>query len=136
MKRKSKKVLTDKQIASAQRKRIMAMRASISRDGSDKIDPDAIMKAVCEVLLKPCIYCGVVIDFDNVSADHKKSLAHGGTSSLDNIEFQICKSCNRVKGAFDSDVFLKLLNYADSLGVKKELMTRLKTGIMIFGRRH
>jgi HNH endonuclease len=111
------------------------MKTSICRDGSEPIDLKKIEQAVLEVLLKPCIYCGVIIDFNNVSADHKKSLAHGGTSDLDNIEFQICKSCNRVKGSFDSDVFGKLLAYADELGIKKDLMLRLKTGIMIWGKK-
>jgi hypothetical protein len=108
------------------RKRVYSLRGSISRDGSDKLDIQAIEAEVKKVLGKPCIYCAEKLSISNVSGDHRVSLKNGGTSTLDNIEFQICKGCNAGKSEFDADAFKALMTVAKQFGIAKKLLTKLK----------
>jgi hypothetical protein len=61
-----------------------------------------------------------------VSGDHRVSLKNGGTSTLDNIEFQICKGCNAGKSEFDANAFKALMTVAKQFGIAKKLLAKLK----------
>lgn len=110
-------------------------RNRVPRLGEEKIPAHVIELEVVKALGKPCIYCGIEITLANGSCDHRISVYNGGIATIDNLEFQICKACNHCKGAFNHDIFIKLLNYAEILGIKKELMTRLKRGNLTFGKK-
>lgn len=51
-----------------------------------------------------CRYCAVPLDIWNTSVDHKRSVARGGSDSIDNMQI-ICWQCNAEKGDRDADEF-------------------------------
>src|ERR1700693_23574 len=133
--RKSKKKIVAKKTklgktctdSPAFKKRVYSLRTSISRDGSVKPEVADVAEAVKKALGKACIYCWTELSVDNISADHRRSLKHGGTSDLGNINFEICQKCNAAKGSFDEDCFMDLIKVANKHGATKDLLARLKS---------
>jgi 5-methylcytosine-specific restriction endonuclease McrA len=134
VKRKTKKKAKPITDAQALRKRVYSLRGSISRDGSAKLEILEIENAVKQVLGKLCIYCESELSIDNVSGDHRVSLKNGGSSTLENIEFQICKGCNAGKSEFDADAFKALMAVANKYGITKKLLAKLKYSNFQFKR--
>ena len=105
------------------------------RTKEPKIPIDDIEQRILQVLGKNCLYCSSLLSIENLSADHKISIFNGGKTTLDNLEFQICRSCNSSKGNFNEDSFLILINCAKELGIANELLSKLRRSNTVFGRR-
>lgn len=101
------------------------LRGTINSRHDIKITSDDVEKKLKETLGKNCIYCNSELTLKVISCDHKISILHGGTNNLGNLEFQICKRCNRSKGQFDVDFFTELMILSEKYKEKKILLARL-----------
>lgn len=59
-----------------------------------------------------CCYCPCKLTLKRITADHKESLASGGSWNLANLAF-CCQSCNWQKGRLSTLEFRRLLKFCD-----------------------
>jgi hypothetical protein len=56
-----------------------------------------------------CMYCRAGMTIENVSLDHSIPITRGGANDFSNISF-ICKGCNKSKGDFTKDEYVRILS--------------------------
>lgn len=69
-----------------------------------------------------CCYCGRTLERkgpSGVSFDHTIALSRGGTHGLENMTF-VCKVCNKMKGNWSADFYIKLVEFLAEHGMLKE----------------
>jgi len=98
------------------------------------ITKEKARKLVNNALGKNCIYCNIILDIDNWSADHKVSILNGGLSTPKNLRI-ICKSCNRAKAEFNEDSFKAILKVANKFNILELLLKKLRRATLMFGRK-
>jgi hypothetical protein len=55
--------------------------------------------------LKPCMWCGIHLEFDAATIEHIKPDSHGGPLALSNSGVA-CNSCNQKRGTRSPEIFL------------------------------
>lgn len=65
-------------------------------------------KAIYQKTNGHCAYCGSVLPYKSMQADHIVPLRRGGEDTLDNM-LPACRSCNHYKSSMDLEGFRKSL---------------------------
>jgi len=82
-----------------------------------------------------CIYCGNLVNWHDLSIDHKIPRSRGGADSADNLVF-VDKNCNLSKGSLTDAEFTVLLQFLEAHPMMKTIvLTRLRAAGLIFSRR-
>lgn len=81
-------------------KLITAALSPIQTDGVRRFVTNDDVQVKCELT-------GRVIKFSDVVLDHKVSVKHGGSGSIENVQF-VCEEINRMKGTMDQDEFIRV----------------------------
>jgi len=87
---------------------------------------------------KKCSYCDEELTLEEMSIDHRLSKERHPNPKYMNDEYNlhiVHKSCNRMKGNFHHDEFLRLLNvFSDNQEAASILRARLRAATAIYGR--
>ena len=73
-------------------------------------------------LFRSCCYCGRALERkgpSGVSFDHTIALSRGGTHGLENMTF-CCRTCQRCKGNWSVDFYVKMVEFLAKHGMLKE----------------
>ena len=69
-----------------------------------------------------CCYCGRTLERkgpSGVSFDHTIALSRGGMHGLENMTF-CCRTCQRCKGNWSADFYIKMIEFLTEHGMLKE----------------
>jgi 5-methylcytosine-specific restriction endonuclease McrA len=118
-----------------------AWKASCYRSSLIKVSSkeEAATKKELEDMLiksnKTCYYCAKELTQENISLDHKKPLARGGSSKIANLVL-CCKDCNMTKGSLNGNEYKQLLKCVSKWEDEGQyLLGRLKGSNRFFIRR-
>lgn len=91
-----------------------------------------------KAVISGCLYCSEPLTLEEMSIDHRLAKErHKEPKYMNSIEnlHVVHKQCNRMKGNFNHDEFVRLLNtFSDNKEADKILRSRLKMATTVYGR--
>ena len=105
--------------------RLKGYNAQGKRYGFKPVLLDKLQAAISKqeiMVLSACCYCLRVLERkgpSGVSFDHTIALSKGGTHGLENMTF-VCKVCNKMKGNWSADFYIKLVEFLAEHDMLKE----------------
>lgn len=114
--------------------KVSNIKHNLKRRTGIELNGKKIKKMVEAALETTCTFCNIPLTLDILGVDHREAVSKGGKTDYKNLNFKVCKTCNRIKGNFSEFFFKSLLEFCEKAGEKNEIIKRLKQSTMMYGR--